>query len=184
MKNNEIIANTSYKKNKKNNHNKKDKKHNHYSSEKKNHKFFISSSHGEGSNFLFNMNQLEKSLTSNDINSIDENYQKDLFVKFFKFLNKKKFKISNKFDAKNSKKFMDKKNKCLEKIILSDIIENTTNDCDSKKTCVENSNHDYDSKRSLINMNKKFRTEKNMNKYFIVITNYDEELKSKNSHKY
>jgi hypothetical protein len=183
MKNNEIIVNTSDKINKKNHQKKKDKKHRHHLSEKKNHQFRISS-HRDDNNFLLNMNYLEKSLTSKDINSIDENYKKDLYVKFFKFLNKKKFKISNKFDAKNSKKFLDKKNKCLEKMILSDIIENTTNDFDSKKSVVENSNHDFDSKRSLINVNRKFRTEKSVSKYFIVITNYDEEIKSKNSHKY
>ncbi len=76
---------------------------------------------------------------------------------------------------------MDKKNKCLEKIILSDIIENTNNNFESKKTLVENSNLNFDSKRSSIKVNKKFRTQKDVNKYFIVVTNYDEEIKSKNT---
>ena len=180
MKNNENSVSILERKHKKNKPKKKDRKHNYYSSEKKNNKYNIKSL-PESNHFLINMNRMEKSLTSNDINSMDDNYKKDLYNKFMRFLNKKKFKISNKYDAKNSKKFLDTKNKCLEKIILSDIVENTTDDFQSKKSLVENSNHDYDSKRSLINVNKRYGTEKNVNKYFIIITNYDEEIKSKNS---
>lgn len=81
---------------------------------------------------------------SNNINTFDPDYKKNLFEKFSNFLDKNKFKLSNKFDEKNSKKFLDKKNKYLEEIILSDIIEETNN----------------------TNM-----------KYYIVISNYDEEQK-------
>ena len=179
MKNNESRVSTLEKKQKKNKQEKKERKHNHYSSEKKTDKYRIES-HQEKNNLL-NRNRLEKSLTSSDIIQIDDNYQKDLYKKFMQFLQKNKFKISNCFDAKHSKKFLDKKNKCLEKIFLSDIIENTNNDFESKKTLAENSNRNFDSKRSLINVNKKFRTQKDVNKYFIVITNYDEEIKSKNT---
>ena len=69
-----------------------------------------------------NMHKLEKqdSLFKDNLSS---NYNKELINKFSIFLQTKKFKISNEFDAKNSKKFLDKKNKYLEKIILTDIIE-------------------------------------------------------------
>ena len=181
MENNENSESILERKHKKNKQKKRDRKH--YSSGKVNYKFSLKSL-PVSKNYLINMNRIEKSLTSSDINSIDENYQKDLYNKFMRFLDKKKFKISNKFDEKHSKKFLDSKNKCLEKIILSDIIENTTNDLKSKKTLCENSKHDYESKRLSFNVNRKFRTEKNINKYFIVITNYDEEIKSRNSKKF
>ena len=82
------------------------------------------------------------------------------------FLDKKKFKLSNNFDAKNSKKFLDKKDKYLSKIILSDEIENEKNNNDSLKKISKE-------KKS------KFKTEKNVHQYFIVISNYDEDLKNK-----
>ena len=82
------------------------------------------------------------------------------------FLDKKKFKLSNNFDAKNSKKFLDKKDKCLSKIILSDIIENEKNNDDSLKK-INKTNHS------------KFKTQKNVHQYFIVVSNYDEDLKNK-----
>ena len=179
MKINGNRVSTLEKKQKKNKQQKKERKYNHYSSEKKTNKYRIES-HQEKNNLL-NINGLEKSLTSSDIIQIDDNYQKDLYKKFMQFLQKNKFKISNSFDAKHSKKFLDKKNKCLEKIILSDIIENTNNNFESKKTLVENSNLNFDSKRSSIKVNKKFRTQKDVNKYFIVVTNYDEGIKSKNT---
>ena len=109
----------------------------------------------------------DKKDSVNNIFSIKQNYKKDLFDKYSEFLDIKKFKISNNFDAKNSKKFLEKKNKCLEKIILSDKIEN------------EKSN-DKDLSIDSNYKKKKFRTQKSINKYFIVISNYDEE-KSRNS---
>ena len=100
---------------------------------------------------------------------IDPNYKKDLFEKFSEFLDKKKFKLSNNFDAKNSKKFLDKKDKCLERIILSDIIEN--DDISDNMEITDNEGKC------------KFKTQKQMNKYFIVISNYDDEVKYKNNRK-
>jgi hypothetical protein len=97
----------------------------------------------------------------------DPNYKKDLNEKYHHFLNKEKFKLSNAFDEKNSKKFLDKKDKYLKKIILSDIIENENNN---------NSNLLGDIKENI-----KFQSHKNINNYFIVITDYDEEKKSKNT---
>ena len=52
-------------------------------------------------------------------------------------MNKKKFKISNNFDAKNSKKFWEKN-------ILSDIIENETNDEDEYEEVDYDDYDDYD----------------------------------------
>ena len=74
-------------------------------------------------------------------------------------------KLSNNFDEKNSKKFLDKKDKCLERIIISDEIE----DNDIKEI------------DSLKKKKKKFSTQKSMHQYFIVISNYDDDLKKNKS---
>ena len=60
--------------------------------------------------------------TNKNVVILNTKYKQDLFEKFSEFLNKNKFKISNNFDEKHSKKFLDKKDKCLERIIISDII--------------------------------------------------------------
>ena len=65
---------------------------------------------------------------------------------------------------------MDKKDKCLSKIILSDIIENEKNNDDSLK---KNSK----GKRAI------FKTHKNVHQYFIALSNYDEDLKNKTNNK-
>jgi hypothetical protein len=106
---------------------------------------------------------------SHNLKILDRNYKKDLFEKFSEFLDKKKFKLSNNFDAKNSKKFLDKKDKCLERIILSDIIENDDNNDNTEAT-------DNEDKF-------KFKTQKQINKYIIVVSNYDDEVKNKNNRK-
>ena len=62
-----------------------------------------------------------------------------------------------------------KKDKCLERIILSDIIENGDN---------SNNKEVIDNKDKFT-----FQTQKQINKYFIVISNYDDEVKSKKSRK-
>ena len=116
--------------------------------------------------------KLEKIPKNNDCQShnlqkLNPNYKKDLFEKFSEFLDKKKFKLSNNFDAKNSKKFLHKKDKSLERIILSDIIENGDNN---------------DNMEAKVNEDK-FKTQKQINKYFIVISNYDDEVKYKNNRK-
>ena len=108
---------------------------------------------------------------SNNVSISESNYKKDLFEKFSHFLNKKKFKLSNNFDARNSKKFLSKKDKCLERIVLSDKIENIEDDKLRKFGTIE------DKRKN------KFKTENNIHKYFIVISNYDEEKKSKNNSK-
>ena len=97
------------------------------------------------------------------------NSKSTMIEKFSEFLNKKKFKLSNNFDEKNSKKFLDKKDKCLERIIISDIIEN-----ENSKDNSSNKNL----KKGKTNENKK-----SFNKYFIVISNYDEEMEFKNTQK-
>jgi hypothetical protein len=108
-------------------------------------------------------------MSSHNLKILDPNYKKDLFEKFSEFLDKKKFKLSNNFDAKNSKKFLDKKDKCLERIILSDIIENDDNNDNTEAT-------DNEDKF-------KFKTQKQINKYIIVVSNYDDEVKNKNNRK-
>ena len=90
--------------------------------------------------------------------STNKKYKKELFKKFYVFLKKKKFKISKKFNEKNAKKFLETKDKCLQRIILSDIIEEEDNNLHYKK---------------------KYETQKNLNNYKIIITNYDEEIKNK-----
>ena len=60
---------------------------------------------------------------------------------------------------------MDKKDKCLERIIISDEIE----DNDIKEI------------DSLKKKKKKFSTQKSMHQYFIVISNYDDDLKKNKS---
>ena len=145
---------------------KSSKKNNHH-----NHKYHSNKNTNVMSNhrfFKLEKISLERESSKSNLRTINKKYKKELISKIAKFfLDKKKFKISNNFDAKNSKKFLDKKNKCLERIILSDKIENNKN---------QEINMDSKNKKNK----KKFETQKNMHKYFIVITNYDEE-KSRNS---
>ena len=101
-------------------------------------------------------------------NILDPNYKKDLYEIYHHFLDKAKFKLSNAYDEKNSKKFLIKKDKYLKEIILSDVIENE--------------NKDSPNLLGSIKENVKFQSHKNIHKYFIVITDYDQEKKSKNSH--
>ena len=101
-------------------------------------------------------------------NILDPNYKKDLNEIYHHFLDKAKFKLSNAYDEKNSKKFLIKKDKYLKEIILSDVIENE--------------NKDSPNLLGSIKENVKFKSHKNINKYFIVITDYDQEKKSKNSY--
>lgn len=116
----------------------------------------------------------EKDIKSNNLSIIDPDYKIKLFNKIYEFLNKKKFKLSNNFDAKNSKKFLAKKDKCLERIILPDLIETKDNsDENSKKLNKKNLFDNLDKKK------KKLKSQSNMNNYFIVISNYDEDLKNK-----
>ena len=113
----------------------------------------------------------KKEALSNNVSILDLEYKKDLFEKFSNFLDKKKFKLCNKFDERNSKKFLSKKDKCLERIVLSDKIENEEDNFIKKLGTIESKSKE------------KYKTEKNIHKYFIVISNYDEEQKSKNNSK-
>ena len=99
---------------------------------------------------------------------ISSNYNKELINKYSLFLQREKFKISNEFDAKNSKKFLEKKDKCLERLILCDEIENNDNIIEKPKP-------------QVIKQKKKRRnsgTNKNISNYCIVISDYDDDSKN------
>lgn len=124
-----------------------------------------------------NMHKLEKqdSLFKDNLSS---NYNKELINKFSIFLQTKKFKISNEFDAKNSKKFLDKKNKYLEKIILTDIIE---------KNELKNENDIKDSEQINKRGNRRksdTQNNNNIKNYFIVVTNYDDETQNEKKYNF
>ena len=73
------------------------------------------------------------------------------------------FKISNEFDEKNAKKFLDKKDKCMQRIVLSDNIE-------------ENNKDDFTKKEKEPKSRRKSGTQKN--KYYcIVVSDYDDSSK-------
>ena len=136
---------------------------------------FIDNSYSNKTNNIINIHCFDElSLNENikrnkNVVILNTKYKQDLFEKFSEFLNKNKFKLSNNFDEKHSKKFLDKKDKCLERIIISDIIENE----ESKDNSV-----DKNFKRR-----KTYGNKKSCEKYFIVISNYDEEIKFKNTPK-
>ena len=98
------------------------------------------------------------------------NYNNELYNKFSIFLKEKKFKISDEFNAKNSKNFLDKKNKCLEKIVLSDIIENENNKEDSPTKIRRNN-----SKRKMSKASKN---------YCIIVSNYDDKTQDEKKYNY
>ena len=106
--------------------------------------------------------------------SLSSNYNKELIHKFSIFLQTKKFKISNEFDAKNSKKFLEKKNKYLEKIILTDIID-------------KNDNNIKDSEqidKKVTRRKSGTQNNNNIKNYFIVITNYDDETQNEKKYNF
>lgn len=165
----EIQSSTNYKDSKPNEKSKRKHKTHIYSNKKKNSTHYKSFSNQ--SNNIIKKNLFDK-VSSNKEIEINNNlciynpkYKKDLVDKYCIFLDKKKFKLSNNFDEKNSKKFLDKKDKCLERIIISDEIE-------------DNDNKEID---SLKKKKKKFSTQKSMHQYFIVISNYDDDLKKNKS---
>jgi len=161
-------------KNSSNSHKKHKKRHKTICSHGSNH-FFISQSNKNNNNIITSRFEkqlsIKKEALSNNASILSSEYKKDLFEKFSNFLDKKKFKLCNNFDARNSKKFLSKKDKCLEKIVLSDKIENEEDDNLRKLGTIDSKSKE------------KFKTEKNIHKYFIVISNYDEEQKSKNNSK-
>ncbi len=102
----------------------------------------------------------------------NNNNDLELHQKFSIFLKGKKFKISNEFNAKNSKKFLEKKNKCLEKIVLSDIIENEN----EKNT--EISSPTFKRKKSRRNSGQIAKT------YCIIVSNYDDKTQDEKKYNY
>ena len=104
------------------------------------------------------------------------NYKEELHNKFCKFLYEKKFKISNEFDARHSKKFLEQKNKYLERIVLSDVIEDDETYNIPGQSCPVN--NDIKSSRSN-NKRRKSNTQKDLKKYCIIISNYDDETSTK-----
>ena len=98
------------------------------------------------------------------------NYNNELYNKFSNFLKEKKFKISDEFNAKNSKNFLVKKNKCLEKIVLSDIIENENNIEDSTPKIKRN--------------NSKRKMTKGPKNYCIIVSNYDDKTQDEKKFNY
>ena len=114
-------------------------------------------------NILSNKNNLIK-------NSRDKNYKNNLVRMYSDFLVYKKFRISNAFDANHSKKFLYQKNKYLEKIVLNDTIK------DNDEKSIKKNLKKYKSSKYNNSLN-------NMNNYFIIISNYDEEQKRTKSSK-
>ena len=85
------------------------------------------------SNTTLKLNKLEKneeSLLKRESHKVplSQYYNKELSKKYANFLKSKRFKISNIFDEKNSKKFLDKKDKCMQRIVLPDIIDEKNKD--------------------------------------------------------
>ena len=64
---------------------------------------------------------------------LSQYYNKELSKIYANFFKAKRFKISNEFDARNAKKFLDKKDKCLQRIVLSDIIEEKVKDIPNER---------------------------------------------------
>lgn len=104
------------------------------------------------------------------------NYQQELYKTFSKFLYGKKFKLSNEFDARHSKKFLEQKNKYLERIILSDVIEADEYCTMQDDTCPTNDNINNS---KTIGKRRKSNTQKNLKNYCIIISNYDDETSEK-----
>lgn len=118
-------------------------------------------------NNRLNKDNFEKNESSSLFNkeSKNLNYKEELYKTFSNFLYIKKFKLSNEFDSRNSKKFLEQKNKYLERIVLSDVIENDDNN--TMKDSIELNNKN--------NKRRKSGTPKNLKNYCIIITNYDDD---------
>lgn len=143
---------------------KKQKTHNKNTNSKDFHKFKYKSNN----NGLSKSAKLEKHevpiLQTKNIHT--DSYNKELYNKYINFLQSKKFRISNEFDAKNSKKFLEKKNKCMQRIILSDIIENNENDINKS----ENNEKEHKPKSGRKSAN-------HSNNFCIIISDYDDATK-------
>ena len=146
-------------------------------------KFFNFKSQSNKTNLIQNEKFVkhEESLFKNQTNSynihLSHNYKEELYKKFSVFLQSKKFKISNQFDEKNSKKFLEKKDKYLERIVLSDIIETNenNNNNNSKRGSTKNSDR---------NKRKRKSEKPTIKNYCIIITDYDDESKNEKKYNY
>ena len=128
------------------------------------------------SNTILKLNKLEKNekcLLKRKSHKVplSQYYNKELSKIYTNFLKSKRFKISNLFDEKNSKKFLDKKDKCMQRIILSDIIDEKNRD-DPK----ENEKAPKSSRKSGI--------QKNIKNYCIIISDYDNSSKIEAKYNY
>ena len=97
----------------------------HKSANKKN--FLKDRYYSNKNNCIFNLDKMQinkKNINSdNNLALFSNNYKKNLYEIYSLFLGKNKFYLSNNFNQKNSKKFLEKKDKCLERIILPDLKE-------------------------------------------------------------
>ena len=91
---------------------------------------------------------------------LSQYYNKELSKIYANFFKAKRFKISNEFDARNAKKFLDKKDKCLPRIVLSDIIEEKVKDIPNER-------------EKELKSSRKSGIQNKVTNYCIVISDYD-----------
>ena len=128
-------------------------------------------------NTLLNVNKLDKNEVislfkdqkSQNIH-LSDNYNKELYNKYSLFLKGKKFKISNEFDAKNSKKFLNKKDKYMQKMVLSDTIEKEENVKDNKDNNEKEQKQKQKPRRS--------GNYSNVSNFCIIVSDYDDASKN------
>ena len=128
------------------------------------------------SNIILKINKLkihEESLLKKKSQKLplSQYYNKELSNIYANFLKNKIFKISNIFDEKNSKKFLDKKDKCMQRIVLSDIIDE------------KNKDDPYEEEKAP-KSSRKLGTQKNIKNYCIVISDYDNSSKIEAKYNY
>ena len=137
-------------------------------------------------NAILNVNQLDKNEVSlfKDQKSqnihLSVNYNKDIYNKYSLFLQSKKFKISNEFDAKNSKKFLNKKDKYMKKMVLSDTIEKEEKNKDNNEKEKKKDNNEKEK-------NLKPRRSGNYNNtsnFCIIVSDYDDASKDEVKYNY
>ena len=129
------------------------------------------------SNTLIKINKLEKSEESllkekkSHKVPLSQYYNKELSKIYANFLKSKRNKISNQFDDKNAKKFLDKKDKCMQRIVLSEEIEEEKKD-------------DFNEKQTAPKSSRKSGVQKNIKNYCIVISDYDNSSKIEAKYNY
>ena len=128
-------------------------------------------------NTLIKINKLEKSEESllkekkSHKVPLSQYYNKELSKIYANFLKSKRNKISNQFDEKNAKKFLDKKDKCMQRIVLSEEIEEEKKD-------------DFNEKEKAPKSSRKSGVQKNIKNYCIVISDYDNSSKIEAKYNY